>query len=657
MTKRKKILLIVLIPVLLIIASFASYSYIYAAKIYPNTTIADIDIGGLSRDEATKLLSYQIDLVKNQEIELLYQNKILTITPDELDLSYDLPKSLDRAYDLGRSDLWYNKIIQRSKSLWFSNKYQVAFKINKTKLDQTINNLSREIDIPVKNASLEVKNWQVIATKAQTGYELDQSQLKNTFVSAIGNLKGSRSIYLPINVIVPQLTDTDIYQAQNDLQKLVKDDFVLKTPEEKIILTRQDMLNWIELIAQPIELDSPVFDSEAQTRGADKSKYQLKIVFNEQKISAHIKNLASKIDREAVDAKLTTQDGNIKIFTISQQGLKLDQDATLKSIVASLTLSGYVAGVTSDQSDQKLDFNTIILPITLFKPNVTENNILDLGIKELVATASTSYKGSPENRRSNIKTGAEMFNGVVIKPNEEFSFLKYLGSVSEERGFKKELVIKQDSTEPEVGGGLCQVSTTMFRVALNAGLKITERTNHKYRVSYYEPPVGLDATIYEPSPDLKFVNDTPGHILVQTKIKDDNNITFEFYGTKDGRVVSISNSELYSYVNPPETRYVDDPNMNEGETKYLEKAHTGVKAKVNYQVKRDDKIINEQTFYSTYKAWGAVIKRGTKKVEQPAPTSTPEPTPAPTPEPTPAPTPTPEPAPTPTPPAEPAPKI
>ena len=136
------------------------------------------------------------------------------------------------------------------------------------------------------------------------------------------------------------------------------------------------------------------------------------------------------------------------------------------------------------------------------------------------------------------------FNGVLIKPGEEFSFVKILGEVDGEHGYLPELVIKHDKTEPEFGGGICQVSTTTFRAAINSGLEITARRNHAYPVSYYNPQ-GMDATVYVPRPDLRFINNTPGYILIETQIEG-TKLIFNFYGTDDGRRVNIIGPKILS---------------------------------------------------------------------------------------------------------------
>ena len=178
-----------------------------------------------------------------------------------------------------------------------------------------------------------------------------------------------------------------------------------------------------------------------------------------------------------------------------------------------------------------------------------------MGLKELIGTATTSYAGSPSNRRYNIANGTKYLAGKLFKPGEEFSVVKSLGAVDATTGYLPELVIKENRTTPEYGGGLCQVSTTLFRAALNAGLKITERKNHSYRVSYYEREVGpgLDATIYLPSPDLKFLNDTPGWILIQGTVNNaKSEVTFELYGTNDGRRSVVGKPVVYDITNPPD---------------------------------------------------------------------------------------------------------
>lgn len=183
------------------------------------------------------------------------------------------------------------------------------------------------------------------------------------------------------------------------------------------------------------------------------------------------------------------------------------------------------------------------LPIVISKPQTSLAETNDLGISELVAVGESDFSGSPANRIHNVTVGAFKFNGILIAPGEEFSFNKHLGDVDAEHGFLPELVIKSGSLIPEFGGGLCQVSSTTFRAAMNAGVPITARRNHSFAVQYYAPQ-GTDATIYPGAVDFKFVNNLPGHILMRTKIVG-RKLFFELYGTKDQRQVAFEGPITY----------------------------------------------------------------------------------------------------------------
>ncbi|OGY43356.1 MAG: hypothetical protein A2731_00665 [Candidatus Buchananbacteria bacterium RIFCSPHIGHO2_01_FULL_39_8] len=209
-------------------------------------------------------------------------------------------------------------------------------------------------------------------------------------------------------------------------------------------------------------------------------------------------------------------------------------------------------------------------------------------------------------------------NGILIAPNEEFSLLEALGSVDGEHGYKQELVIKGDRTIPEYGGGLCQIGTTTFRAALRSGLPITQRRNHSYRVVYYEP-AGMDATIYNPSPDMRFVNDTGYYILFTTRIEGDD-LIFEFYGTKDGREVKIDPDPpaIYNVTSSGEPRYIETDELAPGVKKKVESSHKGADTYFKYTVTYPNGEVKEQDFYSHYVAWPEVWLIGRQ------PTTTPE---------------------------------
>jgi len=246
-------------------------------------------------------------------------------------------------------------------------------------------------------------------------------------------------------------------------------------------------------------------------------------VTDKEAIKAYLEDLARKVNRDPMDAKFTVTDGKVTAFAEAQDGLTLDIDNNLETLLTAIT--------TQPTSEK------IALRYDAKKPEINYSEVNNLGISSIIGEGTSNFKGSPANRIHNIKVATDRYNGVLIKPGEEFSFVSFLGEVDAEHGYLPELVIKQGVTEPEFGGGICQVSTTAFRAAIFSGLKITARKNHAYPVSYYNPQ-GMDSTVYIPRPDLRFLNNTPSYILIQTKIVG-TVLTFSFYGTDDGRKTSI----------------------------------------------------------------------------------------------------------------------
>ena len=254
--------------------------------------------------------------------------------------------------------------------------------------------------------------------------------------------------------------------------------------------------------------------------------------------------------------------------------------------------------VLSNMPEQSYDVNGELKSVTFQRTPKMSTYLLAFYVGE------SDCVGSPKNRKINIAVGAKRYNGLLISPGSEFSFNQYLGPINKAAGFLPELVIKNNVTTPEYGGGLCQVSTTAFRAALNAGLEITDRRNHAYAVSYYGTP-GLDATIYPPSTDLKFKNNTPSYILIQTRIEG-TKLFFEFWGTDDGREVAV-----------------DEPVV------YGKQANGAVKAYVKQKVTMGDETLVDDTFYSRYKSPKLFPKVLAANGEAPVASPTIKPSPAP----------------------------
>ena len=353
------------------------------------------------------------------------------------------------------------------------------------------------------------------------------------------NMKSILKIFIPMLFLV--LWGTGFVLAENAKTPEASDIIKLKIADKEIILSQTETEKWMKKKNELVY--SPKYNSEIENTDICQYEKSLNcnLIFNSQKelcvkkiykasvdenaVKQFIEETAKKIDREPENAKMKMEEGKASVFSLGAKGVKLNQEKSLEILLSFL------------KNNERFDGRTLELPYGESSPEVSIDSIDNMGIKELIGEGRSNFRGSPKNRIFNIKVATEKFNGVLIKPGEDFSFVKVLGEVDGEHGYLPELVIKKDKTEPEFGGGICQVSTTAFRAAINSGLKITARRNHAYPVSYYNPQ-GMDATVYVPRPDLRFTNDTPGYILIQTKIEG-TELVFDFYGTSDGRKVNV----------------------------------------------------------------------------------------------------------------------
>jgi len=327
--------------------------------------------------------------------------------------------------------------------------------------------------------------------------------------------------------------------------------------------------------------------------------------FSQDKLVQITNQISKEVNQPAQDALFDFKEGKVISFQPSRAGW-LFKGSEFERLVTDSFQS-----LSSDQADFAFD-----LPVVEVRPKVTTDQSNNLGIKELLAMGESFFNDSIPTRIYNIALAASRLHGIVIPPGETFSFAQNIGDISTATGYQQAYVIKNKQTILEDGGGVCQVSTTLFRAALNAGLPITERQAHYYRVGFYEQggyPPGLDATVYPPSPDLKFKNDTGAYILIQTKIdKQKKRLAFEFYGTSDGRRVELEKPLIHSQTEPPPPIYVDEPGLPVGTEKRIDTTHWG--AKVSFKRKiftSTGELKEDRTFWSNYFAWPAVYQRGT----------------------------------------------
>ena len=298
--------------------------------------------------------------------------------------------------------------------------------------------------------------------------------------------------------------------------------------------------------------------------------------------------MAATLDYPAIEPILKIQDGQVTEFAAPNDGQRFDTVTFLSSATQSGTLK---------------------LPTIALPPQQSLADTNNLGIKEVIGFGESWYAGSIPGRIHNVSLTAGRINNYLLAPGEEFSFNKALGPVSAATGFKPGYIIQGGRSVLADGGGVCQVSSTVFRALLDAGVKITRRLPHSYRVSYYEigNQPGFDATVYAGGVDLRFVNDTPGHILISTQTDSKRlYMSVTLYGTSDGRYSEILDYKQWDAKGAPATEYIEDLSLAPGTRQQIDWPAGGVKTQFRNVVYRaNGEVLYDDTYYSNYQPWSA----------------------------------------------------
>lgn len=568
---------------------------IYDNKVYPKTYLGETKLSGKTKEEVKKIISEKVNSINQSGIIFKYNNHETTIYPIITSIKSDL------AYEIIHFDTeaTVNEIIKKNNnkiqdiknkifSLFQTKNVYLNFSLNEDELIKIIEQNFSQFHMPAENATLEYK----IDTSSTTSFFIKEEKLGKIINSAkaIKEMRDdlssgiSRPIYLMTETDYPKIYKKDCLNIDKKANEaLGTAPLILKYEKQEWSVGRDELISWLGL---KINTDSK------------NNEDKIIIGFNEPVVKKFLEEeVAKKIDKEVADVKFEMKDGKVTKFQGGQDGLKLNIENNFQKI---------------ENEFLKNKQNAIELTTEIIEASGSVGEINDLGIKEIIGTGVSNFAGSPNNRRHNIKTGANALNGLLIKPGEEFSLLKALGKIDGSTGYLQELVIKDNKTIPEYGGGLCQIGTTAFRATLASGLPVTLRRNHSYRVVYYEP-AGTDATIYDPWPDYRFVNDTGNHILIQTRIEGDN-LYFDFWGTKDGRVIEKTNPVIYNITSPGPTKLIETLDLEPGKKKCTERPHNGADAYFDYKVTYYNGETKEERFNSHYVPWQEVCLIGVEKL-------------------------------------------
>lgn len=567
------------------LAAYLTFSF-YNHRILPNTTINNIPVGGLTIEEATPLLQANEIALPEKDLVLSVDDITIASGSGVLGIHYDYDSVVKNAYMKGKVGGVFSRFIQIVKSVFVKNEYQAVPVLDEEKAIEFVTLLKLDVDIigeypsaelgySGSSASLEINEGSPgRILDLDSNVELVQDRVKNNQYNVRANVASTSA----------KLTPEEIEVSEERLVKLVDSNIVFSDPDDpatKVNINDQKIISFLNLPAG----------------------------YNELEISDFVANVAEDVDRLAQDASFEYDPESLRVekFVPDKPGLELNQLEAIESIRNALKELEQI--LSEEENEQLAPTISRELPLRKTQPNVTLEDTNDLGIKERIGYGDSEYAHSIPNRIHNVKITTDKVNNVIVPPGEEFSFNQALGEVSARTGYRTAYVIKNGRTELGDGGGVCQVSTTFFRAVLNAGLNITRRIPHSYRVSYYEldSKPGIDATVYSGNIDFRFINDTDRHILLHAQA-DSENLTMyvEIYGTSDGRTTEISDHVTWDYRSAPPPEFYPDPSLPTGVRKQIDWAAAGIKAKFTNTVRNaEGEIMSQETYTSNYKPWSA----------------------------------------------------
>jgi vancomycin resistance protein YoaR len=578
---------------LFFLAIIVGFDSVYAGQIYPGISVAGLDLSRMAPDEAATRLAEHIRYAESGKIVFRDGEKVWIARPADVGLFLDPENSAMAAYNRGRQGNPVYRVLSQFEAWYFGVDLPPQFVYDERIARSYLESIAALVNKPAMEASLSVNGVDVSVQPGQVGRTLDVAA---TLAPLEAQLRSLSDGILPLEIVESPPAILDVSEQAEIARKILSAPLTLHLPEAQ----EGDPGPWT---FEPQNLAGMLTIQRVESpQGA---LYQVGL--NAEGLRSFLKDQASGLARTASNARFIFNDETRQLEVIQPAviGRALDVDATIETINRELA-----------QGQHDID-----LAVEFTPPAVADDATAEqLGITELVSEQTTFFYGSSAARLQNIETAASRFHGVLVAPGETFSMAQVMGDVSLDNGYAEALIIFGNRTIQGVGGGVCQVSTTLFRTVFFGGFPVVERYPHAYRVSYYElnaanqidsSMAGLDATVFVPVVDFKFTNDTPNWLLMETYTNArGRSLTWKFYSTSDGRSVTWDTSGLRNIVEPPEPLYQENDELAKGETRQVDWAVEGADVDVVRTVSRDGQVLYQDEFRTHYLPWRAVIEYG-----------------------------------------------
>lgn len=457
-----------------------------------------------------------------------------------------------------------------------------SVEVNRAAVTDLVKGMAKQINHPPVDAALVVnEQGNLAALPSEQSVEVDVSASVYAIMGALGG--GSHDVALVISRHDPAISDAQAQTALQKAQGLVGKGLTLTWSDGTVQLGSADLIAALTITPRPGNPDP------------------IELGFSAEVIGQLLGPIADQIDLAPSNGRYRLVNNKVKLVVKGANGRRLEIDQSTADVIGAVT-----AGK-----------GTVALTVKTLTPAFSNADAKKIKLKDVLGTAYTYYGNSSDARRKNVERAVDLESGWLVAPGDTFSYFQNIGKVDEKNGFVTGLGILSDgnggiTTGPVIGGGICQVSTTIFQSAFWAGLSIVDRTAHPYWLQTYgQPPTGmkgLDAMVnieddLADSIDMEFQNNT-GNWIAVVITADGENVTSQILGTSTGWDVSVVDGAptISNIVSPPEEMiYQDSPELPAGEEKQVESAQEGFDATVVRITKdKDGNVIDEYTLASTY---------------------------------------------------------
>ena len=563
------------------LASVLIYQQVNGEKIYPGVHVLDLDLSGLSSEQAKAKLTDRLAAFSSKPVMLVFADRQWQPQLAEVGVSIDADATLQAAYDVGRKGGLTDTLGKQWQAWREGVVVPLRVNLDETQIGKYLRGVAVQIAQPLKegDVQLDPNTGAVSVVVGQDGRDLDLYASVGALKAALNNLQ-TQTVLLPVTITHPIVSEAEAKRVAERLNTWLSAPLVASYAEKNYTLDRSTIARWIAI--------ARVLDRQA-------TGDHITVSLAASQIEAFSRNIAKDVNRAPQNARFSWNGSGVAVISESVDGRQLDPVETASLLFA--TLNQPAPALTATRS--------LALPVQILSPTVSSQDVGALGIKQLVGSGRSTFAGSTKERAQNIRVAAAFLNGTVVPPGATFSFLNSIGDISLERGYAEGYVIAAERTKKDVGGGVCQVSTTAFRAAFWSGLPIVERNQHSYRVSWYEQdgsPVGFDAAVFDPGVDMKFVNDSGAYLLVEADAQG-SDLVVNIYGTKAaGLDVQMVSHRAGAPVPPPPDRYEVDNTLAPGTKKQVDYAHAGISATIVRQITKNGETKTD-SFGSNYKPW------------------------------------------------------